>query len=109
MVLRLSETRLRTLGFDCVTATTGDVAWDILQRRDDIDVVFTDLVMPGELSGHALAKRVAQDMPHLRILITSGFSENVLSGEEETHAFAILRKPYRQADLAEAFRSLLQD
>jgi PAS domain S-box-containing protein len=109
MVLRLSETRLRTLGFDCVTATTGDAAWDILQRRTDIDVVFTDLVMPGELSGHALAKRVAQDMPHLRILITSGFSENVLRGEEEAHAFAILRKPYRQADLAEAFRSLLQD
>ena len=109
MVLRLSETRLRTLGFDCVTATTGDAAWDILQRRNDIDVVFTDLVMPGDLSGHALAKRVAQDMPDLRILITSGFSENVLRGEEETHAFAILRKPYRQADLAEAFRSLLQD
>ena len=109
MVLRLSERRLESLGFDCVTATTGDAAWDILQDRDDIDVVFTDLVMPGELSGHALAKRVAAEMPDLRILITSGFSENVLRGEEESHAFALLRKPYRQADLAEAFRALLQD
>ena len=109
MVLRLSETRLKTLGFECVTATTGDAAWETLKSRDDIDVVFTDLVMPGELSGHALATRVAQEMPHLRILITSGFSENILRGEEEDYAFAILRKPYRQADLAEAFRALLQD
>lgn len=109
MVLRLSETRLQNLGFDCVTTTTGDAAWEILKTRDDIDVVFTDLVMPGNLSGHALATRVAQEMPHLRILITSGFSENILRGEEENYAFAILRKPYRQADLAEAFRALLRD
>lgn len=108
MVLRLSETRLKALGFDCVTATTGDAAWATLKTRDDIDLVFTDLVMPGELSGHALAKRIAEKMPHLRILITSGFSENILQGAE-AEEFPILRKPYRQAELAEALRLLLED
>jgi len=107
MVLRLSETRVKALGFQCVTATTGDAAWEILQAREDIDVVFTDLVMPGELSGHALATRVAEKMPLIKILITSGFSENILRGDEANYEFAILRKPYRQADLAEAFRALL--
>ncbi|UOA33638.1 Blue-light-activated protein (plasmid) [Sulfitobacter sp. DSM 110093] len=108
MVLRLSETRLKSLGFLCVTATSGDAAWEVLKARNDIDVVFTDLVMPGELSGHALARRVAKEMPHIRILITSGFSENVLRGKDTDGGFSILQKPYRQVDLAKAFRALFE-
>tara|TARA_R110002049_G_scaffold188402_2_gene356853 strand:- start:61223 stop:62755 length:1533 start_codon:yes stop_codon:yes gene_type:complete len=108
-VMRLTETRLLAFGFRCVTATTGDAAWHILRDRDDITVVFTDLVMPGQMSGHDLAQRIAAEKPDVRVLMTSGFSETVLRGGRIGAEFAILRKPYRQADLAQALQAVLDD
>ncbi|SNR84902.1 PAS domain S-box protein [Puniceibacterium sediminis] len=108
-VMRLSEARLQAFGFNCITATTGDAAWDTLKDRDDIAMVFTDLVMPGKLSGHDLAKQIATSKPNVRVLMTSGFSEGVLQGGRIGADFAILRKPYRQTDLAEALQAVLED
>lgn len=108
-VMRLSETRLLAFGFRCVTAITGDAAWDILKDRDDISIVFTDLMMPGKMSGHDLALRIAAEKPDVRVLMTSGFSETVLRGGRIGAEFEILRKPYRQADLAHAFQAVLDD
>jgi len=108
-VMRLSNTRLEGLGFKCLTATTADAAWTILKDRSDIALVFTDLIMPGSLSGHDLAQRIAEQKPGVRVLMTSGFSEGVLRGGRISAEFAILRKPYRQADLVQALRTALQD
>ncbi|MBJ3763693.1 PAS domain S-box protein [Maribius pontilimi] len=108
-VLRLTTSRLRALGFECLTAQSGDAAWALLQTRDDIALVFTDLVMPGTLSGHDLACRIAAARPQVRVLITSGFSEAVLPGGRVEAAFEILRKPYRQADLARALQNVLAE
>lgn len=108
-VMRLSETRILAFGFKCVTARTGDAAWQILQDRDDISVVFTDLVMPGKMSGHDLALRIAAEKPDVRVLMTSGFSESVLRGGRIGAEFAILRKPYRQAELAQALHAVLEE
>ncbi|WP_299560716.1 PAS domain S-box protein [uncultured Sulfitobacter sp.] len=106
-VMRTSQARLAALGLDCITAQSGDAAWEILQERDDIWLVFSDLIMPGTMSGHDLAKRLAQEMPHIRVLLTSGFSEGVLRDGRVEAEFAILRKPFRQADLAAALRALI--
>lgn len=106
-VLRLSQTRLSALGFHCISATTGDAAWEILQSRDDVSVVFTDLVMPGETSGYALAKRIRAERPELHVMITSGFSEALMRDDSLDAELTVLRKPYRQADLAKAFRDLM--
>jgi PAS domain S-box-containing protein len=108
-VMRLSETRLMAAGFRCITAITGDAACAMLKDRDDVTLVFTDLVMPGKLSGHDLAQLIAANKPGVRVLITSGFSENVLQGGHLVADFAILRKPYRQADLAQALQAVLDD
>lgn len=108
-VMRLSEARFLTLGFRCLSATTGDAAWDILKDRDDITLVFTDLVMPGKISGHDLARRIAKHKPQVRVLMTSGFSEGVLRGRRLGAENAILRKPYRQAELAAALQAVLED
>jgi hypothetical protein len=63
--------------------------------------------MPGEMSGYTLAKRIAAEKPELRRLITSGFSEALMRGDSQASEFKVLRKPYRQADLAKAFHALL--
>jgi len=108
-VMRLSKARLLAFGFRCVTAETADAAWAILQERDDIDLVFTDLVMPGKMTGHDLAQRIAAEKPDLRVLMTSGFFEGVLRAEDIGAETAILRKPYRQAELAQALQAVFED
>jgi len=107
--MRSSEARVFALGFDCITAPTADAAWEILQDRDDIAVVFTDMVMPGTMSGYDLAQRIAVDKPDIRVLMTSGFPEGVLNAGHIGADFAILRKPYRQAELAAALQAVLDD
>lgn len=108
-VRRLSEARIMELGFNCIGAASGDEAAEIVKARDDIALIFTDLVMPGKLSGYDLAKLVAAQKPQVKILLTSGFSEGVLRDGRLGSEFAILRKPYRQADLAKAIRAAFGD
>lgn len=78
--MRASKARMTALGFACLMATSGNAAWDIVKERDDIALVFADLVMPGVLSGHDLALRVTAQKPSVRVLMTSGFSDAVLRG-----------------------------
>jgi PAS domain S-box-containing protein len=106
-VMRLSESRLSTLGFRCITAPTADAAWDILTTRDDIALVFADLVMPGTMSGYDLAKRLSVERPAVKVLLTSGFSEGLLRDGRLGSEYTILRKPYRQYDLARAIHAVL--
>ena len=71
--------------------------------------MFTDLVMPGKMTGHDLAQRIAAEKPNLRVLMTSGFFEGVLRAEDIGAETAILRKPYRQAELAQALQAVFED
>jgi PAS domain S-box-containing protein len=108
-VRRLSEARIIELGFNCIAAASGDEAAEILKARDDIALVFTDLVMPGKLSGYDLAKLIAAQKPHVKVLLTSGFSEGMLRDGRIGSEFPILRKPYRQADLEREIRAIMGD
>lgn len=99
---RLTRTRLVALGYDCLMAGTADDAWEVLASGADVSLVFSDMVMPGKMSGYDLALRVARERPDIAILLTSGFSESVLQDRFVGQEFRILRKPYRQADLEAA-------
>lgn len=104
---RLSDTRLTALGYQCRTAETADEAWKMLAGMDDVVLVFSDMVMPGKMSGYDLAKRIAKDRPEIAVLLTSGFSESVLRDRWAGEEFKMLRKPYRQADLERAVHAIL--
>lgn len=104
---RLSDTRLTALGYDCRTAANADEAWEMLRTMDDVALVFSDMVMPGAMSGYDLAKRIARDRPDIAVLLTSGFSESVLRDRLAGDEFKMLRKPYRQADLLRAVQAVL--
>ncbi len=106
-IRRLTEARLSALGFRCISAPDANTAWKLIQSQSDFALVFTDMVMPGPLSGYDLARKVAEDYPTLPVLITSGFSESVLRGKNIGADYPVLRKPYRQADLAEAIFAAL--
>ena len=105
-IRRLTTARLRDLGYRVQEAASGDAATRVLQQENGIDAVFTDLVMPGELDGLALARHIVATYPHIRILLTSGYAADILARPKEDIAHQILRKPYRQLDLATALEAL---
>jgi CheY-like chemotaxis protein len=105
-VRRLTSTRLRALGYRVVEAESGPAALTQLSGGLVVDLVFTDLVMPGGISGLDLARLVAQRWPGTRVLLTSGYSKELASSNGDT-THALLRKPYRQSELAIAVAQAL--
>ena len=105
-VLRLTVTRLEELGYDVIAATNGPKAMDVLKRRADIDLVLSDVVMPGGLTGFDVADQAVALRPNLKVLLVTGYAKGVERAEEEsTHR--ILRKPYSIKELARTLRELL--
>jgi PAS domain S-box-containing protein len=103
---KLSVARVNELGYKVREADCGDTAAEILRNDPEIDAVFTDLVMPGELDGLALARHVVATYPHIRILLTSGYAEDILNKTADDHGHRLLSKPYRQLDLDHALDAL---
>ena len=107
-IRRLTAQRLHDLGFRTLQTETGDAAYALLQRGTHVDVVFSDLVMPGKIGGYDLAAKVAREFPDIKILLTSGYVSDAVT-RRMTHAtdYDILHKPYRYADLATRLTKLL--
>jgi len=105
-VRELTLQRVEGLGYVAVEAESGAAAIRMLQSRDDIQIVLSDIVMAGGVSGYDVARWVREHVPHVGVLLTTGYAA------EETRPdaadFPILRKPYKRADLAVALRGALQ-
>ena len=109
-VRRLTALRLKELGYRVLEAGHGAAALAILAETPDIDIVFSDLVMPGGISGFDLARRVREHYPGTRVILTSGYSAEILNQADVAELdLKVLRKPYRQAELARAFRAALAE
>ena len=106
-VRRLTVQRLEALGYRTRAVRDGGAALDAVAADPKIALVFTDLVMPGGVSGLDVADTIARTMPHLPVLMTSGYSQELVDREGDAVAFDLLRKPYRQADLARAIAAAL--
>jgi PAS domain S-box-containing protein len=109
-VRSLSVTRLRNLGFEVEEASDGDEAYAMLKDGLQVDVLFSDLVMPGKLNGYELAGKVARDFPRIKVLLTSGYASDVVTdGVVRAARHEILHKPFRQAELVRRLQSLWED
>ncbi len=101
------------LSFARAAASDGKSALAIIKNNPNIDLLFSDVIMPGELDGYELGIDAKKTHPDLKILLTSGFtnrkvddiSPNSPMFEELTRN--LLRKPYSQAELAKAVRNAL--
>ena len=102
-------TQLRSLGYQVEVAENGSEALDLLAAIDwKVDLVFTDMVMPGRPDGLELSRLVRERAPQIRFLLTSGFPGDVWERHGSTQpTLPLLSKPYRKADLARAIRSTL--
>lgn len=101
--------QLEALGYRVHVATDGHDALDILHRGEPVDLLFTDVVMPGGISGPELARKAHELRPGLRILYTSGYAEDaVIHGGSPDSDILLLPKPYRRAELARRLRQVLE-
>jgi PAS domain S-box-containing protein len=100
--------QLTGLGYRVVEAEGASAALKVLER-EKIDLLFSDVVMPGELDGLSLAQHVARFWPSVKVVLTSGFPETKLGGPfgEPARAVRLLIKPYRKDELARAIRETL--
>jgi PAS domain S-box-containing protein len=104
LVAELAAGMLGELGFEATIAHSGKEALDRLAGGEKPELVFTDIVMPGGISGIELARKVRDRFPELPILLTTGYSEQV-SGR---HGFPVLQKPYELDSLAGALGKILK-
>jgi PAS domain S-box-containing protein len=93
--------QLEQLGYRVIEAGTAAEAL-VLLERGGIDLVFSDVVMPGSINGFELARQVTEKWPHLKVVLTSGFSEIVPNDVATALRFPLLAKPYTREDLAKA-------
>jgi CheY-like chemotaxis protein len=104
LVAELAAGMLSELGFESTVAHSAKEALDRLAGGERPKVVFSDVIMPGGISGIELARKVRDRFPELPILLTTGYSEQVAG----PHGFPVLQKPYELEALASALSKLLK-
>jgi CheY-like chemotaxis protein len=104
---QLAREYLVDLGYSVFTAENAAKALEILSQ-ENIDLLFSDVVMPGGMNGYKLAQQATQSQPQLKVLLTSGFtSKAIAKNSQNKFSENLLSKPYRQADLAKRIRLVL--
>jgi PAS domain S-box-containing protein len=106
-VRRVAVSRLLDAGYEVVEAAEGKDALTRLEENPDIALLFTDVVMPGGMTGDELANKVRALKPHVKILFTSGYAEPTIAGRELALSGSWLKKPYTARELAVRLRELL--
>ena len=107
-VRHLTVRRLNALGYRVLEAENGPAALDVLKSDQKVDLVFSDLVMPGGMSGIELRREIRERHPSIKTVLTCGYSEERVLGDlPQDDLTRVLRKPYRTSELAEAVRDAL--
>jgi len=105
LVREMAATFLSMTGYHVIEASSADEAVDVLDRTTAVDVVFTDLRMPGRLDGIGLARWVRDHRPQTRVLITSGYTSRAQQVVEVSNS-PLIPKPYRPEDVVQRVRAL---
>ena len=105
-VRQVADQFLRLLGYHVLAASRGEEALKVLDEQGKIDLLFTDILMPGGINGLVLADRIRQRVPSLPVLFTTGYMED-LASYGGTLPGNVLSKPYKRTELAERVRLAL--
>jgi signal transduction histidine kinase/CheY-like chemotaxis protein len=101
---------IQDLGYKTLQAGSGAETLEILQSSQPIDLMFTDVVMPGEMQGRKLAAAAKELRPNLKIVFTSGYTENsIVHNGRLDDGVHLISKPYRKNDLVRKLRTVLDE
>jgi CheY-like chemotaxis protein len=107
LLLEFVSDLLIELGYQVLTSADTDVALEVLEeKKSPINLVFTDIRIPGELNGVSLARKIRAEWPEIKILLTTGYDPEFME-EPIQDEFHILPKPYYPNDLEQAVRIIL--
>jgi len=108
LVRRYVVTQIESLGYKTLEAGNATQALKIIDKTDAIDLLFTDVIMPGSMNGRQLVDEALKRRPALKTLFTSGYTENAIvhHGRLDTGVL-LLAKPYRKSELARMLRMAL--
>jgi PAS domain S-box-containing protein len=109
LVRRYVVTQVESLGYKTLEASRASEALEIIDGPDHVDLLFTDVIMPGIMNGRQLVEAALVRRPALKTLFTSGYTENAIvhHGRLDTGVL-LLAKPYRKSDLARMIRLALE-
>ena len=107
-VLALAREHLHGLGYRVLVARSGEEALQVFEREaDGVDLVFTDIVMPGGVNGVVLAGKVRERRPEVPVLLTTGYNEELVADGPRVTASEVLGNPYSRTQLADRIRAAL--
>ncbi|MDD1525721.1 two-component system sensor histidine kinase/response regulator [Bradyrhizobium sp. WBOS7] len=108
LVRNFVTAQLQSLGYKTIAAPDGKTALDLIAAGQTFDLLFTDVVIPGGMSGRDLADEVAKLRPGVKVLYTSGYTDNAIVHHGKLDdGVMLLTKPYRRNQLAEMIRKAL--
>jgi CheY-like chemotaxis protein len=99
--------QLEAIGLRVLEAENAQMALGVLRDEPKIDLIFTDVVLPGDMDGYALARAINEGHPHTKIIMTSGFPGMRFKDTELAKSLPLLSKPYRKQDLVRMVREVL--
>lgn len=105
-VLKFVVMALQSLGYETIEALDGPSALSLLSGGQDIDLLFTDVILPGGMSGPELVNALKESRPALKAVYTSGYAADSVLPEDE-QGLEMLHKPYRVLDLGQTIRAAL--
>ena len=104
------DTQLKSLGYKTLVAANGREALGFVDRGEAFDLLFTDVIMPGGISGRELAEAIRKQRPGIRVLYTSGYTDNsIVHHGRLDEGVLLLTKPYRRPQLAQMIRQALTE
>ena len=104
----ISSSTLRKQGYQIVEARDGEEAIRQLQDNQPFDLLFTDVILPGGMNGVEISEKAKTVRPEIKILFTSGFTEDAIAyGSKLDSDETLLKKPYHRADLLQKVRAIL--
>jgi PAS domain S-box-containing protein len=108
LVLKHLEGQLRSLGYQVTAVTSGPDALKALKAHSDVELLLTDIIMPGGMNGRELADQARAMYPKLKVLFTSGYTENAIVHHGRLDpGVDLLSKPYDRLKLATKVRQVL--
>jgi PAS domain S-box-containing protein len=101
-------TQLHSLGYITLDAANASEALALVEQGHKFDLLFTDVIMPGPVNGRQLANHLQENRPDLKVLFTSGYTENAIIHHGRLDSgVLLLAKPYRKSDMARMIRRAL--
>jgi len=98
-----------SMGYRLLEAADAAEALAIMERAEPIDLLFTDVVLPGGMSGRELAEEAQRRRPGLKVLFTSGYTSSAIVHHGRLdEGVDLLSKPYKRAELAVKLREVLE-